>query len=61
MPNCGDCGTETNALHSGGDAGIPPPGVCDRCQVVRSRVAIAGRELDIADRVKKRLAAAKGA
>ncbi len=38
---CKGCGTETNALHYGGDGDVRPPGLCAPCHEER---AILGRE-----------------
>jgi hypothetical protein len=51
MPTCNKCGTVTNALHSGGDGNIPPPGVCDSCQQVAATVGRTRRQAEIAAKI----------
>jgi len=59
---CPDCGGMVRALHSGGDANIPEPGVCDDCHGVRAAVALDQRTRSRAAAVKAGIAAAaKGA
>lgn len=36
---CESCGAKTTALHTGGDARIPEPGVCSICEPVLAAAA----------------------
>lgn len=54
MPKCDYCGTQTKALHTGGDGGIPGDGVesgaCSNCEPV---LAQRGRDRANARRARK--------
>ena len=53
---CRGCQRETNAIHYGGDANIPPPGVCDTCQQVAVGVVRARTQASIKARIESELA-----